>query len=191
MENKEIPLRVVTSLDEYQALALRTQKHDEPLTEILHYTLGLVGEVAELMEVQATEKAKRIKEAGDCMWYSAVMADKLGLRFSALEAFANDIPLSTLIRTPHEEMVIASGRMADMVKKSVFYGKELDRSAMVGDLGHYVKYLFRFIERIGEDPLNVGTLNIRKLEARFPELAFNADHAINRDHEAEAKAAGL
>jgi hypothetical protein len=34
----------------------------------------------------------------------------------------------------------------------------------------------------------VFDLNIKKLEARYPNLRFNADHAINRDVDAEQRA---
>lgn len=85
-----------------------------------------------------------------------------------------------------------AGEVADVIKKHYAYNKPLDTQHLVEEVGDIVFYLNGLLAELGVEWSTVLELNIKKLEARYPDLRFNADHAINRDVDAEqaAMAAG-
>ena len=82
------------------------------------------------------------------------------------------------------------GEVVDIVKKVFFYGKELDRQHLIEELSDLAWYMNLMVESLGTTWGEVFETNIRKLETRYPDLRFNADHAINRDVAAEKVAMG-
>lgn len=185
---------MVKSLEEYQALSVRTMKEDSHLMKILHCTMGMVGEVGELMELEPglydkyfnpiPDMLDKIKgELGDCMWYLANLYHLLQRPFPQITISDQGIETNDLI--------IAAAELTDLVKKSVFYGKSLDE-AKAGEIAD--RYLCLIASRtfdIEVDLYEVLEANVKKLEKRYPNLCFNADHAINRDYAAESEAAGI
>lgn len=80
-------------LNEYQQLALRTAGDHGDFERTLMYTaLGLNGEAGETAELikkalfhgHELDGDKIKKELGDVLWYTAVMADALGLSLEAI-----------------------------------------------------------------------------------------------------------
>ncbi|BDZ58276.1 hypothetical protein GCM10025872_19330 [Barrientosiimonas endolithica] len=79
-------------MDEYQQAALRTAAPKDKKNELLHLVLGLVGESGEIAEKfkkwvrdldsdeAAIDRDDIKQELGDVLWYTAVLADYLGLR---------------------------------------------------------------------------------------------------------------
>ena len=81
-----------------------------------------------------------------------------------------------------------SGEIVDVIKKNIFYGKELDRMHVLeelGDLSWYINLMIHSLESTWDE---VFSMNMRKLEARYPTMVFQAEHAINRDTVAEKAA---
>ena len=81
-----------------------------------------------------------------------------------------------------------SGEILDIVKKHAFYGKPLDRTKLLEEIGDLLWYVNLLIHNADSDFNEVFEMNIRKLEARYPDLRFDANKAINRDTAAEAAA---
>ncbi len=80
------------TLDEYQQLALKTAIYSgDDMLDLAHWTLGLVGESGEVAEkvkkvirddyaaLSVEKKTELAKEAGDVLWYIAVLAQSLGV----------------------------------------------------------------------------------------------------------------
>ena len=95
-----------------------------------------------------------------------------------------------VIRLLHVGMglVTEAAEIMDQLKKHIIYGKPLDDQRLISDLGDGSWY-----ERIGCAVLDVPLAemierNVRELKVRFPEK-FSEHRAINRDEEAEKKAA--
>ena len=77
--------------DDYQRAALRTARAKDAPDEFLHLVLGLVGEAGEIAEkvkklvrdqdgdVARLDRDDMAAELGDVLWYTAVLADFLGL----------------------------------------------------------------------------------------------------------------
>lgn len=102
---------------------------------------------------------------------------------------ANDLG-GRLDNIMHAAMGIAgeAGEVIDITKKVYAYGKPLLENDLVEEAGDLVWYLNLLFACLGVTWEEVFDLNIKKLEARYPDLRFNADHAINRDVNAEQKA---
>lgn len=81
-----------------------------------------------------------------------------------------------------------AGEILDMVKKTMFYGKELDKTKLLLEVGDALWYFNLLISEIGSTWEEVFDMNIAKLSARYPNLKFDADKAINRNTDAEHEA---
>lgn len=85
-------------------------------------------------------------------------------------------------------MVTESGELADQVKKHLFYGKPLDVTNLIeelGDLLWYVSIQLSIVRPNDLDPYRtVQNVNMAKLSERYNKK-FNDQQAINRDTEKE------
>lgn len=187
--------------NEYRKLALRTLNHQGKDRNILHCILGMVGEAGELSEIigfsktlaPAIDRGQAIGELGDCLWYAAVLSEELNTDFEGLMFDAKHVDRGGVIhdmKTPYERLLIQSCRMADLVKKTVFYGKKLDEAKLIHMLFQYLIAFNEACSLLLVQGLVVAEINIKKLEARYPDK-FDAERAINRDYDAESKAAGV
>lgn len=72
-----------------------------------------------------------------------------------------------------------SGEAIDLVKKHLFHGHELNRDALIKELGDVAWYLAEAAEAL-EIPLEeIFERNIEKLKKRYPE-GFSEEKSINR-----------
>lgn len=78
-----------------------------------------------------------------------------------------------------------TGEVVDYMKKVLFHDKQFDRSVLIKEAGDCVWYLNLVLVEMGITWDEVLEANIKKLEARYPDLRFNTDHANNRNTEAE------
>ena len=76
-----------------------------------------------------------------------------------------------------------SGEVIDLVKKHLAQGHELDRDAMIKELGDVAWYLAETAYALGVPLEEVMQRNIDKLRARYPE-GFDADRSLNREENA-------
>ncbi|AGG57979.1 hypothetical protein VPBG_00207 [Vibrio phage helene 12B3] len=77
-----------------------------------------------------------------------------------------------------------SGELIDALKKSIFYGRELDIVNVKEEAGDILWYLAILFDEIGTDFETEQARVIAKLEARFPEK-FTEEAAYNRDLKTE------
>jgi len=76
-----------------------------------------------------------------------------------------------------------SGEVIDLVKKHLAQGHELDRDAMIKELGDVAWYLAETAYALGVPLEEVMQRNIDKLRARYPE-GFDANRSLNREENA-------
>lgn len=81
-----------------------------------------------------------------------------------------------------------SGEIIDILKKHHFYDKPLDEKKVLEEIGDQLWYVNLLIHLLGSSWAEVFDMNIRKLEARYPNLRFDPEQAINRNTEAEQAA---
>lgn len=180
----------MNDLSEYQGFAIQTLAPSEDVEhDVLHCILGMVGEMGELYDTISSGEGF-IGEVGDCMWYAANMSNLLGVEFHTL--FEGD-------RVDHYQMGLldlvmyggrVAGRMAEDIKKVLFYKMPLNNQAMLEHLSLYVSVLRDLVKVTGVTPLDAAETNIRKLSKRYHGLKFTTEAAIKRDYDAESKAAG-
>lgn len=72
-----------------------------------------------------------------------------------------------------------SGEVADLVKKHLFQGHDLDLDHVAKELGDISWYLAVGAYAIGIDLESVFRMNKEKLEARYPD-GFSADRSLHR-----------
>ena len=77
--------------------------------------------------------------------------------------------LEALIR-----MGLAASRFADTTKKHVHYKHELNRVAVLKELGDVLWYLALAADQIGVSLEHIAAVNVAKLEARYPD-GFSAE----------------
>lgn len=77
---------------------------------------------------------------------------------------------------PIVEMAVSSlgltgeaGEFADLVKKHIGHGHELDREKAAKELGDVLWYVARLAEMIGYDLDTIAGMNIEKLRKRYPD----------------------
>lgn len=73
-----------------------------------------------------------------------------------------------------------SGEACDIVKKHLFHGHELDREALIKELGDVAWYLAEAAEALDVSLDEVFERNIAKLKKRYPE-GFSSERSINRE----------
>lgn len=78
------------------------------------------------------------------------------------------------------------GELADVFKKNIAYGKEIDWVNCQEEVGDLMWYLINFCTINNFDLERILDQNIAKLEARYPEK-FTEELAHNRDLEKERK----
>jgi NTP pyrophosphatase (non-canonical NTP hydrolase) len=79
-----------------------------------------------------------------------------------------------------------AGEFQDAVKKSLFYGKTLDRTNLAEELGDIMWYVAIACDTLGVNLEDVMEKNIAKLKARYGDK-FTEQAALNRDLETERK----
>lgn len=76
-------------------------------------------------------------------------------------------------------LVGESGEAADMLKKHIFQGHDLDREHFAKELGDIAWYLAISADAIGYDLESVLQRNVDKLKKRYPD-GFSSDLSRNR-----------
>ena len=81
-------------------------------------------------------------------------------------------------------LVTEAGEFQDMLKKHLYYGRELDTVNLREEIGDLLLYCAIALEALDTDFQSVMQTNIDKLKARYPEK-FTEDSANNRDLKVE------
>lgn len=84
-------------------------------------------------------------------------------------------------------LVTEAAELADALKKLQAYGKPIDETNIVEELGDLEFYLSLVRDAIGVSRDEVINANFKKLESRYPG-GFNAERAMRRDLNAERNA---
>lgn len=107
------------------------------------------------------------------------------------EKVPNSHPSLSRIRLNHVVIGLAGevGELASQIQKAVYYGKPLDKTNMIEELGDVMWYVALACNALGVDLGNVMTRNIEKLRARYPEKWSEENAAEeNRDKAKELAA---
>ncbi|MGZ8413893.1 MAG: nucleoside triphosphate pyrophosphohydrolase family protein [Gemmatirosa sp.] len=72
-----------------------------------------------------------------------------------------------------------AGEVAEHVKKHLFHGGSLDRTAVVKELGDILWYVAAMAGAVGASLDEIGETNVAKLRRRYPE-GFDEVRSVNR-----------
>jgi NTP pyrophosphatase (non-canonical NTP hydrolase) len=152
---------------------------------LLHASTGLMTEVCELVEGFRDNKGRvnLIEETGDALWYMALAYNIMKVDF--LEATLDPLTKYDHMTTSFilDALVVKAGEILDMHKKSIFYGRDLDKDAMLTVFRDVEVLLASFIVKNLKDQVsNVMRMNIEKLQKRYPK---DFEDVIDRDEDHE------
>lgn len=178
---------VIKSTTDYQKAAMRTLNDKGFEMNVLHCILGMTGELGELDSALLCHgNDEIIKEAGDALWYAAVLGVQVNVSFDDLYMAANAGIDDMTFR--YEDNLLTAfrtcSRMIDPIKKTIFYGQAVDSASLIKLAVYYLRSILIFINQHQLNLLEICQKNITKLETRFPEK-YEDFLAINRDTEAE------
>jgi NTP pyrophosphatase (non-canonical NTP hydrolase) len=152
---------------EYQKRALQTAQFP-PEQALAYLTLGLCGEVAELIEKYQCQgqgapltEEDVIGELGDVCWYCAVLANLFGIELGELgnEQWAAG---------SSDQLVIHAGLIANKAKKTIRDGTPMNPEFVREQIELILRAVAGEAELIGDSTLaEVMRLNIEKLECRM------------------------
>lgn len=83
-------------------------------------------------------------------------------------------------------MCTESGEIQDQLKKHIFYGKQIDKTNLVEEIGDLLWYVGVMSSELGVDISEAMEKNIAKLRARYGDK-FTEAAALNRNLDAERK----
>ena len=179
---------------EYLPLAektLSTQFHCDDLfyQKILHSVIGCLTEVEEILDNYTngeliTENVNKqgsiSEEAADVFWYISILFRELNIEEYSLDS--NEMeqnPFETLLLFTKESL-----KFLDLLKKKIYYNKDIDKQVMVDHSKKMFSLLCHFCELYNTDIDSILEKNIMKLKARYGDK-FSSEKAINRDLETE------
>jgi len=134
---------------------------------ILHSIIGASTELDEYLKaIENNDRINALEELGDMLWYAAILHDEVNFNLPVEEV--NEFPSYAL----------------DLVKKTLFYGKELSRDDAKRFGTELVGFAVTKIRFLGGDEEVVMDTNIRKLKARYGDK-FSEERSIVRNLEKE------
>ena len=93
-----------------------------------------------------------------------------------------DIPRKDVLLNALMGLCGESGEAIDLMKKHLFQGHELDRDALIKELGDVAWYLAEAATGLGVDLSDVLQRNLDKLHARYPQ-GFDTQRSQRREQE--------
>jgi len=140
-------------------------------------------------QIEDANECERMAEGGldkDCMGCSCSVCLAQQPKVLAANEYQK-AALRTASTTDPKDLILngalglcgESGEVADVVKKHLFQGHELDRDKIIKELGDVCWYIAIMAEGLGVDLETVMQMNVDKLMKRYPE-GFEAEKSIFR-----------
>jgi NTP pyrophosphatase (non-canonical NTP hydrolase) len=73
-----------------------------------------------------------------------------------------------------------SGEVVDIIKKHLYYGKEIDMVHLKEELGDLLWYITLCLDTLGSTLEEAIETNMEKLEKRYPNSKWSKERALNR-----------
>lgn len=177
------------TIEEYQKGVDRTFNHISPELDLCHCMMGLQTEIGELFD--ATDKTNLKEEVGDNYWYLGALGNWIDFYCLEPDFHTFIIPLKNKTFYSKNEIliqfIIEKGKLADHVKRFIFYKKEPNWTNVCEQANVCWQLLEHFLN--WNDLISVEALNANqaKLRKRFPDK-FTEEQAINRNLDLEREA---
>ncbi len=148
-----------------------------PILNSIHMTLGIMTELVELYE--ASNPGDILDESGDVNWYIANYCN-----FHNLKLEQREEPVSTKFINVVLIMIKLAGKLQDMDKKNLAYGKPYNPAVQQETIQRLFDYMHGHITSQNKTIEEAMDKNIEKLYIRFPDKA-SGELAINKDEAKE------
>lgn len=183
--------------NEYLPLAEKTLStqfncEEEIYQKILHAVMGSLTEIEEILDnysdgVLITDPNRQgsiAEESADIFWYISIPfrelnISKTDLEYTSIENIDTSKPFNTLI-----SFTKTSLKFLDLLKKKIYYNKDIDKKEMVDISSKMYLLLSKFCDHYNTNIDDILDKNIAKLKARYGDK-FSSERAINRDLETE------
>lgn len=153
--------------------------------EMLHYAIGVSGEVGELMSAVLNYQTgfhpeldvdNCVEECSDILFFIEALLQKLDrtLPIQQIQILDYDLLIHTAMAS------IYAADLLDTVKKSVIYRKELDTEKLYSLLLALDSFIIQFCRKIGSSKEIAIQYNIEKLSKRYAGLKYSNEAAQNR-----------
>ena len=170
---------------------------DDRMIRLLHAGLGMSSEEAELSEAinpkHEIDWVNIMEESADLAWYVAVAVNALGFDHEEISSYESSTMTSGLFKHSLSSLLSAMnaaqwsiGNYNDLLKKHLFYGRELNMEKMKETLQQLCLSIAGLCVVSGSTIEEARNTNIKKLKARYGEK-FTEAAALNRDLDAERK----
>lgn len=147
---------------------------------LAHMVLGMCTEISELQDaIENEDKVNIGEELADFQWYLA--------NYHTLKGYSYDLKSQPVQSYEIIDLYYSVSELQDLIKKNLAYGKDINEMSEKSLLTSLHYMIQSFYDQYGLDQSKCLSNNILKLIERFPDKKFNAEHAINRNHEAERK----
>jgi hypothetical protein len=158
----------------------------------LHAIIGSLTEIEELLEnyqngqlvVETDKQGSVAEESADMFWYLSILFRELHLDSEdefIIENKFKGCPYEILM-----EYLKINLRMLDMLKKKIYYNKQIDMVLFTKNTFELFHLLKQYCLEYKTNFETILEKNILKLKARYGEK-FSSEKAINRDLETEKK----
>lgn len=159
---------------------------------ILHAVMGSLTEVEEILDnyvdyqlvVDVNKQGSVAEESADIFWYISILFRELDIRnynYILGDEFNLKTPFNTLL-----EFTKLSLKFLDLLKKKIFYNKEIPEDVMIDFSIKMHALLEYYCHQYDTDIDTILEKNIAKLKERYGSK-FTSERAINRNLEAEKK----
>lgn len=151
---------------------------DEKMQKTLHAVMGILTETDELddnMYAMKFDSTNALEEVGDVMWYIAIILREYP-EVSPYKSFSAYVDSKHALRM----LIKNSHKMLDLLKKKIFYNKEMDMVKFENYLSEIFTSTESIVDLYGINIEDVMQKNIDKLVARYGDK-FSSEAAINRD----------
>lgn len=187
---------LITESNDFLAIKGRV---DDRMIRLLHAGLGLSSELQELTDAYANSKNEGIdwvniaEESADLLWYCAVATNAFGFNHEEVSSLEHEANASLVgkhsmlcLKAALLAAVCATGEYNDLLKKHLFYGRELNVDKMKKVLQALCLSVSGLCFISGTTIAEARQTNINKLRARYGDK-FTAAAALNRDLDVERK----
>lgn len=166
-------------MQNYVKQAVRTESptYNPPSPRLMHVSLGLCTESAELLGYDSS--VNLLEELGDILWYVALACHEMQQPFPE--------PTGTDVADSVEVIIFQTGAFVDMIKRFTFYYAPVAIEDLMVPLAVIVSHVDILAREAGSSLAEVQSANIAKLRARFPDK-FDEVLCANRDLEEEQRA---
>lgn len=189
--NKYVENVLTTESNDFEKI--RERIGTERNIRLLHGVLGLCTEATELFEMlekKEMDLTNLKEEIADSFWYIGVLVDEFKFSPNIIKQTAmverNEKQLRKQLNQEIDKLTKNVGLVQDLVKKSVFYGRELSVENLEKTLVQVCQNLVNLCAIGGFSVEDSLTANIKKLKARF-KGKFSEKAALNRNLKKERK----